>query len=100
MYNMLTFKKPFGMIKKNGVKTMEDYFERKVCSQCIHKKKENCCLLRMKKEGTCTIYKCQNYKCKKRKKTGEYKIEQFFTYRFLRANRTENKKEFTENYYL
>ena len=69
---------------------MEEYFTNTVCSQCVHKKKENCCLIRMKKEGTCTIYKCQNYKQLKKQKTGEPKIEQIFTFRFLRSIRTKN----------
>lgn len=88
----------FYKIKKNGVNTMDKYFETTVCSQCKNQCK-NCRRIRKRinKDG-CVHIKCANYERKTNEKSGEYKVETYFLYKFLRATNAENQKKFTKDY--
>ena len=71
-----------------------------LCASCINQKKNNCGIIKQIKKESCFIYQCKNYKSKKFKKIGEYKIESYFLYKTLNTYNTENKEKFSKDYYL
>lgn len=79
---------------------MDKDFKKLVCSKCIHQNEEHCCSIKRKKQGSCILTKCTNYKMKEFKKVGEDKIARYFLYKILNTYYTENQKKFPENYFM